>query len=409
MQSDLWSSEIEENERAARFCVWANRGIGSGGFEELLSATGGEVHKIWDAGQFRDLDISEKLRARLKAVVGLDFISQWNAHRERLAPGVALLHRGDRDYPTRLLDLENPPIFLYVWGNVKALHIGRKIAIVGSRAANPEMCEFTDVLAAELSKNDISVISGGALGVDGCAHRGSLIVGGTTLAVLPGALDRPAPGRHSELFSSIASSGAVISEYPLGTSARPFHFARRNRLIAALSDAVVIIRAEPESGTMITAKAAEEIGRMVCAVPGALGDPFSAGCLHLLVHGARAVRNADDVIFQVYEQGFDDETHRSPRRKTPGLQKGTSKFAELAPAQVSLPLDLSGLALDRQQVLRALDELARANNEREVLVDELARHLGWNVVQLSGILVELELYQRVSKAVGTNAYRLVGR
>ncbi len=409
MQSDLWSREIDDSERAARFCVWSSRDIGTRGFEELLLATAGDIRQIWDARKFLGLDIGEKLRARLQTVVELDFISLWNAHRERLSPDVTLLHRGDSDYPVGLLDLLDPPTFLYVWGDVQSLHGGRKVAIVGSRAASPEMCTFTDGLATDLAHANIAVISGGALGVDGCAHRGSLVAGGTTLAVLPGAIDKPAPGRHRELFASIAKSGAVISEYPLGASARPFHFARRNSLIAALSDAVVVIRAELKSGTMITATAADEIGRMLCVVPGALNDPYAAGCLHLLVHGAHAVRNADDIVFQVYERRREDGLTRSAQRQLQPRQKNPPKTAESTPAQANLPLDLSGLALDRQQVLTALDELGRVSKDREIMVDTLARHLNWNVAQLSSILVELELFDRVSKVVGNNAYRLVGR
>src|SRR5690554_252958 len=99
MQSDLWSREIDDSERAARFCVWSSRDIGTRGFEELLLATAGDIRQIWDARKFLGLDIGEKLRARLQTVVELDFISLWNAHRERLSPDVTLLHRGDSDYP----------------------------------------------------------------------------------------------------------------------------------------------------------------------------------------------------------------------------------------------------------------------------------------------------------------------
>ncbi len=409
MEADLWGHEIELDERAARFCVWASRALNAAGFEELLIGTEGHIRQIWDTGRLESLELSEDLRQRLQNVVCTDYQALWNEQMRQLSDEITLLHRGDADYPERFCCLTDPPIFLYVWGKVSCLHTGRKVAIVGSRAADLAMHALTETLAAGLAKQHIAVISGGALGVDGCAHRGSLLAGGTTLAFLPGAINRPAPARHRDLFAEIAQTGAVLSEYPPGVSARPFHFARRNRLIAALSDAVIVIRAEPDSGTMITARAAEELGRPICAVPGALDDPFAEGCLQLLVEGALAVRNADDVVFQVYESELEHApTKRAPGRARRARARG-SKSADTQNTQVNLPLDLSGLASDRQQVLRAIDELGRTTNCREVLVDDLARHLQWSVVQVNNLLVELELYQRIMKVPGTNAYCLLGR
>ncbi|MBA2661796.1 MAG: DNA-protecting protein DprA [Bradymonadaceae bacterium] len=401
----IWRVEVDEQERAARWCIWSGQGIGAQGMQAVLARCGGELAGLWKSGAraaTRDLrasGVNKRLVTRLEEVLAICPMRAWEDEQARLPAGASIVHLCDKDYPPSFWELTSPPVFLYVWGQLEVLSSQRRVAIVGSRVADQLRRELAESMAARLSQSAILVISGGALGIDACAHEGSLLDGGQTVAFLPGGLGCLTPPRHRELFERIATQGAVVSEYPLGVGARPYHFARRNQLIAALSEAVVVVCAAIGSGTMITAEAGAKLGRLLCVVPAAIDDALAQGSLELLVAGALAVRDGDDVWRHVYEQEDDRPAPLLRARRAPAAPAGPTG---------DRPVDVSGLALDKQQVLLALDALARATGERDVHVDELARHLGWAVMQVSTALVELEINQRVQKMAGTNAYRLLG-
>jgi len=171
------------------------------------------------------------------------------------------------------------------------------VAIVGTRRPTPYGKEVTTQLAGELARHGIVIVSGMALGVDGLAHRAALEVGGTTIAVQGNGLSHLYPRSHDQLGKEIiAKGGAVVSEYEPEVPARDFQFLERNRLVSALSDAVLITEAAARSGTLNTAKHALEQGKEIFVVPGNITSPLSAGCNALLRQGATPVTKAEDIL-----------------------------------------------------------------------------------------------------------------
>lgn len=207
--------------------------------------------------------------------------------------GARFIVLGDRDYPSALREIDAPPPVLCVLGEAAVL-ARPMAAIVGSRNASAAGLAFTDRLAGELAQAEIVIASGLARGVDQRAHRASLQNG--TVAVLAGGLDRIYPPEHVGLAADICEHGAVISEMPLGWEPRGRDFPRRNRIVSGLALATVVVEAARRSGSLITARFANEQGREVFAVPGSPLDPRAEGCNDLLRHGATLCTRAADVI-----------------------------------------------------------------------------------------------------------------
>ncbi|HEY5949382.1 MAG TPA: DNA-protecting protein DprA [Kofleriaceae bacterium] len=194
---------------------------------------------------------------------------------------------GDAEYPQRLVALAIDRT-LHVRGQ---LVDGPAVAIVGARAASHQAMARAHALAKHLAGRGVHVVSGGALGIDGAAHRGALAGGGTTTVVLGSGVDVLYPARHADLFHQIvASGGALVSTFPLGMHPRPGTFTNRNAIISALADTVIVVEADVKSGSLSTAAAAHKQGRIVGAYPG------SRGCDKLLAAGAALVQAPDDVL-----------------------------------------------------------------------------------------------------------------
>lgn len=209
--------------------------------------------------------------------------------------GFQIVGLDDTDYPAALKATYDPPPVLYVKGKL-AFEAAASVAIVGSRAATTRGRVLARSLASDLAAQGALIVSGLARGIDAEAHRGALAASGRTVAVLGSALDRVYPGEHAGLASAIAESGgAVISEFPLGTGPERFHFPRRNRVIAGLGQAVLVVEAALKSGALSTARFALEEGREVMAVPGHPSEPLAEGTNGLLRDGACLVRSAADV------------------------------------------------------------------------------------------------------------------
>jgi len=212
-------------------------------------------------------------------------------------PIITKIKRGDASYPARLEDLYDPPDYLYIYGDKKALQ-QPMIAIVGSRKPSAQGLRNSILFAQCLSHSGALVLSGLARGIDGAAHRATLGLGKQhlTAAVCGTGIDLVYPKEHFGLAQAISRQGVLISELPLGAGPRPFHFPRRNRIIAALSLGVVVIEAAERSGSLITARIAAELGREVFALPGPIHDPLFGGCHQLIQQGAKLVRNPKDVL-----------------------------------------------------------------------------------------------------------------
>lgn len=205
------------------------------------------------------------------------------------------LRPGDGQYPERLERIADRPSELRVRGTLEPA--ARRVAIVGSRRADGYGEEMARDLAAGLARAGVSIVSGGARGVDAAAHLGALEAGGHTVAVLGTGVDVVYPAAHRDLYERIlAAGGALVSELPDGSAARPEHFPRRNRIVSGISEAVVVVQAAAKSGALITAAWARSQGVPVLAVPGDARDPLSEGPIGLLRRGAAVAASAADVL-----------------------------------------------------------------------------------------------------------------
>lgn len=205
-------------------------------------------------------------------------------------------------YPALLREIPVPPPVLFVLGDPAALAL-RQIAMVGSRNPSPTGQQTAFQMAAQLAAAGYAVTSGLALGIDAESHRGALSVAGCTLAVLGTGIDQVYPRSHRALAEEIAATGAVVSEFPLGTPPRAGHFPRRNRIISGISLGTLVVEAALRSGSLITARLAAEQGRDVFAVPGSIYNPLARGCHALLRQGAKLVETVTDVLEELGEVG----------------------------------------------------------------------------------------------------------
>lgn len=279
--------------------------------------------------------------------------------------GLRILTMQDADYPVRLRNIFEPPCLLYVKGQLPAFDEEAAVAMVGTRKATPYGIESAEKLAFGLAKQGALVVSGAAYGIDASAHRGALRAGARTVAVLGNGIDVVYPAGNEWLYRDIAASGALISEYPPGTSAEGWHFPIRNRIISGLCLATVVVEApEERSGALITANTALEQGRDVFAVPGAIDAPMSRGCNRLIADSAAGLVMDSWDILREYEAQYPHKLHcdRVELPHTLGYQARSEEQAKAAAKEQEkekLPaLDLndpgSALSDDQIDILRVL-------------------------------------------------------
>ncbi|HFB67112.1 MAG TPA: DNA-protecting protein DprA, partial [Aeromonadales bacterium] len=198
-------------------------------------------------------------------------------------------------YPSLLREITDPPLLLYVQGNVSVLN-SPQLAIVGSRNPTAQGKNNAEEFASALSQSGMVVTSGMALGIDAAAHEGALKSHQPTIAIMGTGLDRVYPARHRDLAHRISEQGALVSEFAIGTGVKPGHFPKRNRIISGLSLGVLVVEAAIKSGSLITAKLAMDQGREVFAIPGSIHNPLARGCHLLIRDGAKLVETANDVV-----------------------------------------------------------------------------------------------------------------
>ena len=204
-------------------------------------------------------------------------------------------------YPNALKELPDAPVLLYVIGNSQLLS-EPQLGVVGSRRPTPNGRRVARDFCEHLSRSGLVITSGMALGIDAAAHQGALGCYGATVAVLGTGVDQVYPARHKDLYQLIASQGAIVSEYPLGTKPFAGNFPRRNRILSGLSLGVLVVEAALESGSLISARLAAEQGREVFAIPGSVLNPLSRGCHKLIREGAVLVESPDDVLIELAPQ-----------------------------------------------------------------------------------------------------------
>ncbi|MBO9542566.1 DNA-processing protein DprA [bacterium] len=277
--------------------------------------------------------------------------------------GLDLVCHWDSAYPAALREIHDPPGVLFVKGELPDL--SRAVAIVGTRRCTRYGARMAETLARDLAASGVVVVSGLAFGVDAAAHKGALETG-KTVAVLGSALDRLYPAGHQELATRIAERGALLSEYPLGTEPAAGQFPARNRIVAGLCQAVVLVEAKERSGALITVEMALDQNREVMAVPGPADAPCSLGPHRLIQQGARLVMSASDVLEELAWKA-----PKPPAREAPRL----------------------ALADDEARVLAAIEG-------EPTSLDRIAAKSGLPPAQINSVLLVLELKALVQQLPG---------
>lgn len=342
--------------------------------------------------------------------------------------GASFIAMGEQAYPPALRAIDAPPPLIAVKGDLSVLQ-RPMVAIVGSRNASAAGLAFTDRLTHELAGHEYVVASGLARGVDQRAHRAALRTG--TVAVLAGGLTRIYPPEHEELAEEICARGALVSEMPLGWEPRGRDFPRRNRIVSGLALGTVVVEAARRSGSLITARFANEQGREVFAVPGSPLDPRAEGANDLIREGATLCTCAADVIqalsgqlsrnIQPQASLFDDDDGPIAERlwdetdlfgdpETPFSAAGQRFDEDAAPARFE-PAAVEASGLERSPRESAPDTLSdrvsRLLGPSPVTIDDLVRASGASAAQVQACLFDLELSGRVMRHGGNRVSAIV--
>ena len=357
-------------------------GIGNVGARQLLAAFG-SAQAIFEQSatalrQFGTARLADALQTEPPLLADqLHTTLDWLA----AADNRHVVSLGDPAYPSALLDIEDPPSMLYMlgaldtWAQAAIKNRATCLAIVGSRNPTPQGENNARQFAKAFGEAGICVVSGMALGVDGAAHDGALLGGGTTIAVVGTGLDRVYPKKHLALAHRIAQQGLVISEFPLGTPPLTANFPKRNRIISGLSQGTLVVEAALKSGSLITARLAAEQGKEVFAIPGSIHSPQSRGCHALIKQGAKLVESAQDVMEEL---------------KLPGSATSSAVDGQDDPPSPDGPLLAAmGFELVGLDALQARTGLPTAELQAQLL----ALEMGGTVARLQG-----GLFQRLATA-----------
>lgn len=326
--------------------------------------------------------------------------------------GGCLIALGEAEYPIPLRAIDSAPPLIAVLGQVQSLQ-RPAVALVGSRNASAAGMKFTGRLARELGEADFAIVSGLARGIDTAAHQASLDTG--TIAVLAGGLDEIYPPQNIPLAERIAEQGAIVSEMPLGWVARARDFPRRNRLVSGLSLGTVVVEAARRSGSLITARFANEQGRLVFAVPGSPLDPRAEGGNHLIREGATLCAEAAHVIealAPLRRQGPASWLERSALREAAGEPASEAMWDELdlpevapAPGFIRHEGDFdpppSAEKVKRATLQPGLGRLVlELLGPTPIALDDLVRASGHAAREINRVLVELEIEGQVRRHPG---------
>ena len=362
----------ELTERQAFLVLNALPNIGPITLNRLLAELGADPRLVLAAGQ-----------RRLESVKGVGpvisaSIAAWREHfdlaREEAwmaKSGADFITTRDAGYPRLLKEIHDPPIGLYRKGRYE---FGAPcVAIVGSRRTTLYGQATAKRFGAELARLGFCIVSGLARGIDTAAHEGALSVGGKTAAILGTGIDLIYPPENLELYRRIEAEGAILSEFPFGRRADRQSFAMRNRIVAGVSDAVIVVESDVDGGAMITARFAGEQGRLIFAVPGRIDQNSSAGCHQLIRDGATLLTSVDDILSEL---NYLDGLRPAPIAEKP---------AEVAAGR---PANLTADEARIYECFRGGAILAP---------DALAAETGLSAAQLSATLMMLELKRLIAK------------
>ena len=352
-------------------------GVGTVTAKQLLAAFGLPEH-IFAAsysqlmpvvGQKLALQLSTDCAPEIGALIERTF--DWLAKPEHY-----IITLADAAYPASLLETHDPPVLLYVDGQLESLVQTHKMAMVGARHATVMGESNARAFAKYLAQKGWCIVSGLALGIDAASHEGALdsLCVGSTIAVMGTGINRLYPAQHKQLALRIKAQGALISELQLDTSAKAFHFPQRNRLVAGLSRGVLVVEAAKQSGSLITARMAADLGKEVFAIPGSIHSPLAHGCHALIRQGAKLVETGHDILEEL-------------------------GYAQPQQAPVRPSTEIAGLTQAQQTVLDLMAYEA-------VSVAQLAQRLGQDSASLTAQLVSFELQGIVMRLADGRYQRL---
>ena len=367
-----------------------------GSAERALQATSEELSKIEQLSPtLRDLLSRKPVQYPIERE--LEWIHEY---------GCQIVTLYDDAYPSRLKEIDTPPLVLYIRGELTS-DDALSISLVGSRDAKDYGRKVGYRLSFQLAQRGLTVVSGLARGIDTSAHRGALEAGGRTIAVMGSGLSFIYPATNSDLAEKITASGALISEFPMGVKPKPRNFPRRNRIISGLTLGTVVVEASNRSGALITARLAGEQGREVFAVPGEIFSELSTGTHKLINNGAKLINTVDDllnelppyVLNQIQSESLtasvpDTETESA---QEPSVEKPNTKSEAVQPprevpqpAQSTPPPDLTP---DEKTVFDAIETPSSH-------IDTIVRTTQLPIGQVSSVLLMLELKGIVQQLPG---------
>jgi len=336
-----------------------------GGVKEVFSKTRSTLKQIPSIGE-----------VLANAVYGSKVLKE--AEKELLFTekhGIRVLSFFDKAYPQRLKQCVDSPIVMYVKGNAE-LNPKRIVSIVGTRNATRYGKDITEKMVEQLAAANVTIISGLAYGIDITAHRAALKFGAPTLACLAHGLDRIYPKVHTNVAKEIISEGALISDFPIGTNPDRENFVKRNRLVAGMADATIVIESAEKGGSLITAEMANGYNRDVFTVPGRVGDKFSAGCHQLIAHNRAALITSGNDVLQAL--GWNNDAAKKPS------------------VQSKLLLTLTP---EQEKVVNALQK-------KGLPIDQLTLQCNFSMGKVAAILLELE-FDGIVNCLPGKVYKLV--
>lgn len=371
-----------DDDIAARLQLINTEGIGPVGFKRLLARFGSAEEAL------RETAAKKKVPSRQWAEEELERVRSF---------GAVVLSSADPRYPQKLSELDDAPPLLYVKGNIALLNHRPAVAVVGIRNATIIGRKLTSKISFELTENDVLIVSGMARGIDAAAHKGAMYAKerrGPTIAVLGTGIDRIYPPENEELYHQIGEQGLLVSEYPMGTNAQSGNFPRRNRIVAALSEAVLVAEATGKSGSLITARMAADRNRLIFAIPGSPGEARSEGPNSLLRRGALWAENAADIL-----NVLNSKIRPEPLRPTDGGEcdlftktlDNLQKTADIPPVK----------NCDKNSILAYLS--AEGTD-----TDEIIRSSGLDAPSVAMLLIELEMEDKIIRLPG-NKIALTGK
>lgn len=377
-----------KNEKKAYWNLYARLCLSSGKGKVLQAYFGGPKEIVTAGKKAKEeffslagsLKFSEEEKKRWEEIGKLDALEELEA---LCAHGISFVTREEEDYPKALAACPDAPEYLYYKGKLPQKE-ELLISVVGARKCSPYGAETAKILAQKLCAAGIGIVSGLALGVDGAAHEGALLAKGKTYAVLGCGVEQCYPPANRGIYEAVlAGGGGILSEYPPNTPPLPCFFPQRNRIIAGLSEGIIVTEARKRSGSLITVSLGLDYGRNIYAVPGRVTDVLSEGCNYLIREGAKPVLSTEDVLAD-----FQGRISAAGRKKKEEKNKKNKKIENM-------------LASDEKIVYANL----RLSLQH---IEDLQKATGMSPARLSGCLEAL-LEQGCIKRYGQAYYALTGK